>query len=344
MKHMKFQMKLLTGFLLLLLIVNVRLGIPILPLIKDLLIRLPMNGLFVLSLIPMLNAGMGFNFGMPVGILAGLLGISTVMNFGLRGMGGFLAAMALTTVLCILFGDVYGRVLLRSAGKEEISGNFLGLSLVPLFCILWVTIPFDNPVMIYPVGGQGLRPKIGLDGYYAGVIEDLLRMEIGGLSIPVGYLLCFLAVCFALWLIFQSSVGQNILSVGENEEYCRIMGLPVASLKKQAVILSTILAGLGICFYSQSYGYLELYNAPKAVAFSAVSALLIGGCSEHSGKVSQVIWGTLLFHGIYVFSIPLANELFIPELAEICRMILTNLIILLAMFRIERREPHAAKK
>ena len=344
MKHMKFQMKILTGFLILLLGINLWLGIPVRPLLKDLLIRLPMNGLFVLSLVPMLNAGMGFNFGMPVGILSGLLGISTVMNLGLRGMGGFLAAVLLSILLCTVSGGLYGRVLLRASGKEEISGNFLGLALVPLFCILWVIIPFHNPVMIYPVGGQGLRPKIGLDGYYTRIIEDLLKVEIEGLVIPVGYILCFLGICFAVWLLFRSSLGQNILAIGENEAYCDLMGLPVLRIKKQSVIFSTILAGIGICFYSQSYGYLELYNAPKAVAFSAVSAILIGGCSEHHGRVSQVIWGTLVFHGIYVFSIPLANELFIPELAEICRTILTNLIILLAMFRIDRRKKHLEKK
>lgn len=339
----KSQMKILLGFLLVLILVDLYMGIPIEPLITDTLIRLPMNGLFVLSLLPMLNTGMGFNFGMPVGILGGLLGISTVMNFKIRGMWGFICAILLTMLICTVFGKLYGKILVKASGKEEISGNFLGLSLVPLFCIVWITIPFKNPVMIYPVGGKGLRPKIGLDNYFNKIIEDMLKIKIGNLTIPLGYLLCFFAVCGLIYFLFKSSLGENMMNVGENEEYCSIMGLPVEKIKKQAVMVSTILAGIGICFYSQSYGYLELYNAPKSIAFSAVSALLIGGCTETKGKISHVILGTVIFHGIYVFSIPLANKLFIPELAEICRTILTNVIILFAMLGTYKKEKRLEK-
>ena len=114
-------------------------------------------------------------------------------------------------------------------------------------------------------------------------------------------------------------------------------------IKKTAIVLSTIIAGVGICFYSQSYGYLELYNAPKTIAFSAASALLIGGCTEHNGKISHVIAGTLIFHGIFVFSVPLANALIATELTEITRSILTNIIILFAMFKETGKEKHHEK-
>ena len=89
--------------------------IPIKPLLTDMLVRLPMNGVFVLALLPMLNAGMGFNFGMPVGVIAGLLGISTIMNFGLKGMPGFLCVILTTVLVGWAFGEVYG---LHGAGKQ----------------------------------------------------------------------------------------------------------------------------------------------------------------------------------------------------------------------------------
>ena len=92
--------------------------IPIKPLLTDMLVRLPMNGVFVLALLPMLNAGMGFNFGMPVGVIAGLLGISTIMNFGLKGMPGFLCVILMTVLLGWAFGEVYGRVLTKAKGRR----------------------------------------------------------------------------------------------------------------------------------------------------------------------------------------------------------------------------------
>ena len=158
--------------------------------------------------------------------------------------------------------------------------------------------------------------------------------------IPVGYLLCFFIVCVIIYIIFKSNIGQNMLALGENEAYCEIMGLQSNKIKMTAIVLSTIIAGVGICFYSQSYGYLELYNAPKAIAFSAASALLIGGCTEHNGNILNVIVGTLIFHGI---SVPLANELVATELTEITRSILTNVIILFAMFKETKKEKNVEK-
>lgn len=343
MKKIKLQKSVLLLFLLFLIVATYYMGIPVKPLLTDMLVRLPMNGVFVLALLPMLNAGMGFNFGMPVGVIAGLLSISTVMNFGIKGMKGFICILVVTAVVGFVFGEIYSRVLTKANGKEEITSNFFGLSIVPLSCILWVTIPFKNPVMVFPIGGEGLRPKIGLDGYYDKIIEDWLEINIGGMSIPLGYLLCFLVLCGVIYLFFKSNLGQNMLALGENEEYCKIMGLDVQKIKKTAIVLSTVIAGIGICFYSQSYGYLELYNAPKTIAFAASSALLIGGCTEHNGKISHVIVGTLIFHGILVFSVPLANELIATELAEIARSILTNIIILFAMFKESKKEKNLEK-
>ncbi|GAB6179742.1 hypothetical protein JCM14036_10610 [Desulfotomaculum defluvii] len=45
----------------------------------------------------------------------------------------------------------------------------------------------------------------------------------------------------------------------------------------------------------------------------------------------QVIVGTYLFQSIYVVSGPITNQLLIPEVSEIFRMIVTNGIILYAL-------------
>ena len=173
MKKFKLQKNVLLIFLLVMIAVSCYMGIPIRPLLTDMLIRLPMNGVFVLSLLPMLNAGMGFNFGMPVGIIAGLISISTVMNFEITGVKGFLCVLLLTILISFVFGRIYGRILIKASGTEEITGNFLGLSIIPLSCLLWVTIPFDNPVMVFPIAGKGMRPKIGLEGYFDKIIEKI---------------------------------------------------------------------------------------------------------------------------------------------------------------------------
>ena len=49
-------------------------GIPITTALSDTIIRFGMNAILVLSLMPMIESGAGLNFGMPLGIEAGLLG------------------------------------------------------------------------------------------------------------------------------------------------------------------------------------------------------------------------------------------------------------------------------
>ena len=42
--------------------------------LSNTLVRFGMNGVMVLAMIPMVQAGCGLNFGLPLGIIAGLLG------------------------------------------------------------------------------------------------------------------------------------------------------------------------------------------------------------------------------------------------------------------------------
>jgi simple sugar transport system permease protein len=103
-------------------------------------------------------------------------------------------------------------------------------------------------------------------------------------------------------------------------------------------MLSTVLAAIGICVYAQSYGFIELYESPLAMAFPAASAILLGGSMGKNATIIQVIVGTFLFQTVYVFSGPLANTLLVPEISEIMRVIITSGIILYALlFQGERR-------
>jgi simple sugar transport system permease protein len=57
-------------FILILLILAIRINIPAASLVNDLMIRLILNCVLVISLIPMVNSGAGLNFGLPVGAVA----------------------------------------------------------------------------------------------------------------------------------------------------------------------------------------------------------------------------------------------------------------------------------
>ena len=316
-------------------------GIPVTGLLSDSMVRLAMNGVLVLSLLPMLKAGIGINYGLPVGIEAGLLGMCLAVNYRFTGFSGLCIAFLAASLVAIVFGYLYALILNRVRGKEEIAGVFIGFSVVMAMNFFWAVAPFSNPAMLWPIGGQGMRPTIGLTPYFAKVLNGMGIVNCGGIAIPIGFLVFFSLIALLLGYFFRTKTGLALTAVGENEKFCRLNGIRVNHIRTLAIILSTVLAALGICFYAQSYGFIELYEAPLMMAFPAASAVLLGGSLTGKASIAQAIIGTFLFHTVYVFSGPIANNLLIPEVSEIIRVIIANGIILYALLYQEERSRHA---
>ena len=125
-------------------------------------VKFVMNGVLVLAMIPMINAGVGMNFGLPVGIVAGLLGMCMAIQLRVTGIFGFITAILLSIIPAVVFGMLYAKILNMVKGKEDIAAIFIGYSFIPIMNFVWTVIPFSNREMLYPVGGEGLRPKISL--------------------------------------------------------------------------------------------------------------------------------------------------------------------------------------
>ncbi|MDD4768134.1 MAG: ABC transporter permease, partial [Desulfotomaculaceae bacterium] len=109
-------------FLVILLIMAYILHMDLVVLFNESLIKLVMNGVLVLALIPMLNVGAGMNFGLPVGIVGGLVGLCIAVDFRLTGFPGFFASLLFSLIICVVFGWLYGLLLNRVKGREEIAG------------------------------------------------------------------------------------------------------------------------------------------------------------------------------------------------------------------------------
>jgi simple sugar transport system permease protein len=123
-------------FLLIMVAMVIYLKIPLPKMITDSLIKLVMNGVLVVSLIPMLNAGVGMNFGLPIGVCAGLLGMCLSINFKFTGMNGFFMSIVFSMHIGGFFGNVYSKVFNRVKGREEIVATFVGFSFIPLMFFL----------------------------------------------------------------------------------------------------------------------------------------------------------------------------------------------------------------
>lgn len=210
MSWIKAPQWLISGFLIVMLTAVFLLNIPLGAILTDSMVRLVINGVLVLSLLPMLNAGIGINYGLPVAICAGLLGLCLAVDLRITGLPGFVCAMLFSLPFAVLFGVGYARILNRVKGREEVAATFVGFSFVSVMNFFWAVAPFNNPAMLWPIGGQGMRPAIGLKGYFAGVLKDLWVIHPGGVSVPVGLLLAYALPCFLMGRFFQSKLGMTL--------------------------------------------------------------------------------------------------------------------------------------
>ena len=166
--------------------------------------------------------------------------------------------------------------------------------------------------MLYPIGGQGLRPKISLDPYFYKVLDNFCLLKIGGFEIPLGLFAFYALICLFLYLFFRTRIGRATLAAGENEAFARLSGIDIAKIRLFAINLSTMLAGIGICVYAQSYGFIQLYDEPLSMAFPAISAVLIGAAREERPGSLKRYWGLITADYLPAYR-PIANEIMIPR-------------------------------
>lgn len=122
-------------------------------------------------------------------------------------------------------------------------------------------------------------------------------------------------------------------AVGSNPDYARASGININKMRVISVIMSTMIAAVGIVVYQQSFGFVQMFNAPLAFVFPSVAAILLGGASVNKASIPNVIIGTILFQGILTMTPSVINSAINIDVAEILRIIVTNGLIVYALTR-----------
>ena len=301
-------------------------------LLSNTIVRMGMNAIMVLAMVPGIQCGISLNLGLPIGLVAGLIGGLLTIEFGIPGWGGFLFAIVAGSALAAVCGYLYALMLNRLKGSEMSVTTYVGFSIVSLMCIAWLVLPFKSLKLRWPLG-TGLRNTIGLDGTnFRHILNDFLAFQIGDFTIPTGLLLFMALSCFIVWMFSRSRTGQAMQAVGNNPRFAESVGINVDKMRITGTVFSTVLGAVGILVYSQSYGFMQLYTAPRQMGFIAASAILIGGASTSRCKISHVLIGTFLFQGVLTLGMPVANVL-VPgsTISETLRILISNGIILYAL-------------
>ena len=320
-------------FLLLLFTAAPIVGVSLPASLSDTLIRVGMNGIMVIAMIPMIQSGCGLNFGLSLGVIAGLLGSTLSIELGLVGLVGFLVAILISQGFGAAFGYGYGKLLNRVKGGEMMIATYVGFSSVMIMSIAWLVLPYKSPTMIWGFAGEGLRTTISVEGFWRHILDDFLVLQIRDFKFPTGALLVFLLVALAVWAFFHLKLGTAITAVGSNPTYARASGISVNRMRIVSVMMSTMLGALGIIVFQQSFGFIQLYDGPLYMAFPAVAAILIGGASVNKATLTHVFLGTLLYQGILTMTPAIFNAVMKVDMSDVIRIIVSNGMILYALTR-----------
>ena len=310
-------------------------------LIQELLIRIGRNSFLILSLLIPIMAGMGLNFGMVLGAMAGQIGLILVLDWAIVGIPGVVLSMMIGTPIAVLLGLLCGHVLNRAKGQEMVTSYILGFfinglyQLFVLYFMGWV-IPIDNPTLVLS-RGYGIRNAVSLLGI-RGVLDNLIPFSFqlpffsGTVKVPMATLLLIAAFCVFIVWFRRTKLGQDMRAIGQDMAVADSAGIAVNRTRIIAIVISTVLACYGQIIFLQNMGTLNTYNSHDQAGMFSIAALLIGGASVSRASIANVFVGVVLFHLMFIVA-PMAGKNLMgqAQIGEYFRVFVSYGIIAIAL-------------
>jgi simple sugar transport system permease protein len=308
-------------------------------LLREMLVRFGRNALLVVSLLIPILAGLGLNFGIVIGAMAGQIAAICVTYWGLRGSLGFGVAFALALPIGIVAGLATGWLFNRAKGREMVTGLIAGFFANGIYQIIFLFsvgsfIPFTSERMLLPQG-YGLRNTVDLTGIqYA--LDDLIRVQIpiGGspVRVPLATFGVIAVFCALNVFFLRTKLGQELRAMGQDAHVAATAGINVERNRVIATAISTVVAAWGQLLFLQNIGTLNTYNSHEQVGMFSIAALLVSGATVTRATVSQAFLGTFLFHTLFVVS-PLAGKALAgdAQIGEYFRVFVAYAVITVAL-------------
>ena len=272
-------------------------------LLNEISTRLGRNAFLILSLLIPIMAGMGLNFGMTLGAMAGEIALILVADWQIWGIPGLVLAAILSIPIAVLLGVVCGKVLNAARGREMIASYMLAFFIngIYQFVVLYMMgpiIPILHDSILLP-RGYGIRNTVDLLSMRQKV-DNLLAVNVGGVKIPVLTLIIIALVCLFIVWFRRTKLGQDMRAVGQDMEVARAAGINVERTRIISMVMSTVFADLGMLIYLQNIGNLPTYSAHSQIGMFCIAALLVGGASVDRASIGNVFLGVTLFHLMFI--------------------------------------------
>ena len=310
--------------------------------LNEVMTRLGRNSFMILSLLIPIMAGMGLNFGMTLGAMAGEIGLILVADWQIWGIPGLILAAIISIPISVLLGLMCGKILNRAKGREMITSYFIaffmnGVYQLVVLYMMGPLIPIAHNSLKLP-RGYGIRNTVSLLPMRQS-IDTALAVYVGGVKIPVLTLIIIALAClFILWFR-RTKLGQDMRAVGQDMEVARDAGINVERTRIISIIMSTVFAGFGMIIYLQNMGNFPTYTAHTNVGMFCIAALLVGGASVEKASIGNVFLGVILFHTMFVVA-PFAGTKITGDsmIGEYFRVFISYAVITVALVMYEAKK------
>lgn len=221
-----------------------------------------------------------FNIGAQGQLLFGAI-TAAVVGFSLQGIPAIVHA-PLALLAGFLAGALYGAIpgaLKAYTGAHEVITTIM-LNYVAINITDYLA---DGPFKDVSQGNIVARTPLIADSAKIPYIGD----------IPVGFFIALLAALFCWWLLYKTTVGFEIRTVGLNPDAARYAGIRVAFTVILAMVISGGLAGMGGAIETQGviYRYQPGFNV--GLGFDGITVALLGKTSPFGVIPAAVLIGAL---------------------------------------------------
>ena len=311
-------------------------------LLNEIMTRLGRNAFLILSLLIPIMAGMGLNFGMTLGAMAGQIGLILVADWQIWGIPGLVLAAIISIPISILLGLMCGVLLNRAKGREMITSYIIsffvnGVYMLVVLYMMGPIIPIAHNTLKLP-RGYGIRNTVSLLPMRQ-TIDNALAIYVGGVKIPVLTLIIIAVACLFIVWFRKTKLGQDMRAVGQDMEVARDAGINVERTRIISMVISTVFAGFGMIIYLQNLGNFPTYSAHTNVGMFCIAALLVGGASVEKASIGNVFLGVILFHTMFIVA-PSAGTKITGDsmIGEYFRVFISYAVITIALVMYETKK------
>ncbi len=317
-------------------------------LFNEIITRMGRNTFLILSLLIPIMAGMGLNFGMTLGAMAGEIGLILVCDWQIVGIPAMVLAVIISLPIAIGLGVFCGKILNMAKGREMITSYIMsffinGIYQLVVLYMMGPVIPIKHSSIKLP-RGYGIRNTVSLLKMRQ-KLDRLIPLKLFGADIPVMTFIIIALLCFFIIWFRKTKLGQDMRAVGQDMEVSGNAGIDVERTRIISIVISTILADIGMVIYLQNMGNIATYSSHSQIGMFCIAALLVGGASVDRASIGNVFLGVILFHMMFIVA-PAAGAKITGDsmIGEYFRVFVSYAVITIALVMYETKKRRARSR